>query len=609
MEYHYERYSYDKQSRIVQMENEFGLLINLSISLVVALGLGLLTDRLRLSPIIGYLLAGIVLGPQTPGFVADSKMAHDFAEIGVVLLMFGVGLHFNPRDLLAVRRIALPGAIGQIFVASLLGTVTTLLFGWRLGTGLIIGVAISVASTVVLVRVLMDNDELQTGQGQIAVGWLIVEDIFTVLVLVVLPGMSGILVQGEQSGGSPAVALALAIVKVGGLGLIVVIGGRKTIPWLLTQVARARSRELFTLAILALALAIATGSAVIFGVSMALGAFLAGMVVGQTEVSHQAASDSLPMKDAFAVLFFVSIGMLFDPSAILKSPWLLLSLLGIVVIAKPLAAFLIIWFLRYSIRTGLTVAVALAQIGEFSFLLANEAIGIGILSEQGQSLLVACSLISISANPLLYHGIDPLERWLRSKERVWRMISKRSMNQGVELNIEMQTRLEKTRISSGDNQRAVVVGYGPVGQTACRILKNFQIYPVVIDMNLETVRHLVLDGEFAIYGDATRRDILEAAGIRRSNYLLITIPNALARTVVILAAKELNPDLRVFARARYVQERIWLKEVGATGISTEEAETAIGLAVLLLHEVGADEDRIRKEINKIRRELVQIGDT
>jgi len=591
------------------MENEFGLLINLSISLVVALGLGLLTDRLRLSPIIGYLLAGIVLGPQTPGFVADSKMAHDFAEIGVVLLMFGVGLHFNPRDLLAVRRIALPGAIGQIFVASLLGTVTTLLFGWRLGTGLIIGVAISVASTVVLVRVLMDNDELQTGQGQIAVGWLIVEDIFTVLVLVVLPGMSGILVQGEQSGGSPAVALALAIVKVGGLGLIVVIGGRKTIPWLLTQVARARSRELFTLAILALALAIATGSAVIFGVSMALGAFLAGMVVGKTEVSHQAASESLPMKDAFAVLFFVSIGMLFDPSAILKSPWLLLSLLGIVVIAKPLAAFLIIWFLRYSIRTGLTVAVALAQIGEFSFLLANEAIGIGILSEQGQSLLVACSLISISANPLLYHGIDPLERWLRSKERVWRMISKRSMNQGVELNIEMQTRLEKTRISSGDNQRAVVVGYGPVGQTACRILKNFQSYPVVIDMNLETVRHLVLDGEFAIYGDATRRDILEAAGIRRSNYLLITIPNALARTIVILAAKELNPDLRVFARARYVQERIWLKEVGATGISTEEAETAIGLAVLLLHEVGADEDRIRKEINKIRRELVQIGDT
>ncbi|RPJ05422.1 MAG: sodium:proton exchanger, partial [Deltaproteobacteria bacterium] len=363
------------------MQNEFGLLTNLSISLVVALGLGLITERLRLSPIVGYLLAGIALGPQTPGFVADPKMAHEFAEIGVVLLMFGVGLHFNLRDLLGVRRVALPGAVGQIFIASLLGTVTGLFFGWLVGAGLVIGIAISVASTVVLVRMLMDNDVLHTSQGQIAVGWLIVEDIFTVFVLVVLPGMSGILVQNEQGAGSPWVALALAIAKFGGLGLLVLIGGRKAIPWLLNHVARARSRELFTLAILALALAIATGSAVIFGVSMALGAFLAGIVVGQTEVSHQAAADALPMRDAFAVLFFVSIGMLFDPGAIVKEPWLLLSLLGIIVIAKPFTAFLIIWFLRYSIRTAITVAVALAQIGEFSFLLANGAIGLGILSD------------------------------------------------------------------------------------------------------------------------------------------------------------------------------------------------------------------------------------
>jgi CPA2 family monovalent cation:H+ antiporter-2 len=454
---------------------------------------------------------------------------------------------------------------------------------------------------------LMDNDILHTSQGQIAVGWLIVEDIFTVFVLVVLPGMSGILVQGEQGVGSPLAALALAIAKFAGLGALVLILGRKAIPWLLSQVARARSRELFTLAIFALALAIATGSAVIFGVSMALGAFLAGMVVGQTEVSYQAAADALPMRDAFAVLFFVSIGMLFDPRAIVKEPWLLLSLLGIVVIAKPITAFLIVWFLRYSVRTAVTVAVALAQIGEFSFLVANGAIGLGILSEEAQSLLVACSLISISANPLLFRTIDPLEKWLRSKERIWRLMNQRSMKQGAELNIEMKTRLAQAVASNGGKPRAVVVGYGPVGQTACRILRDFQINPVVIDMNLETVRSLAAEGQLAIYGDATRRDILEAAGIGKSNYLLITIPDILTRTLVILTAKELNPELRVFVRARYVRERAWLEEVGATGISTEEGEAAIGLAVLLLREVGADEDRIRKEISKIRKELAQTG--
>jgi len=278
------------------MEKELGLLVNLSVSLGLALVLGLITERLRLSSIVGYLLAGIVLGPQTPGFVADAKMAHDFAEIGVILLMFGVGLHFDLKSLLAVRRIALPGAMGQILVASVLGTVSMLLFGWPAGTGLVIGVAISVASTVVLVRMLMDNDVLHTGQGQIAVGWLVVEDIFTVLAMVFLPGISGTLGLNEKAGEGPLVAMAWAMAKFAGLGLLVFVVGKRTIPWLLRQVAAARSRELFTLAIFALALTIATGSAVLFGISMALGAFLAGMVVGQTEVSHQAAADALPMK-------------------------------------------------------------------------------------------------------------------------------------------------------------------------------------------------------------------------------------------------------------------------------------------------------------------------
>jgi CPA2 family monovalent cation:H+ antiporter-2 len=589
------------------MHGDFGLLINLSVSLVLALVLGLLTRRLRLSPIVGYLLAGVALGPQTPGFVADPKMAAELAEIGVVLLMFGVGLHFDLRDLLAVRRIALPGAGGQILVATTLGILAALLAGLEPGAGLVIGVAVSVASTVVLIRVLLDYDALHTTQGHIAVGWLIVEDIFTVLVLVAMPALAGAFGEQAGEGQNVFVALGFAVVKVAVLGLVVVAGGRVVIPWLLRQVARTRSRELFTLTVLALALAVATGSAVGFGVSMALGAFLAGMIVGQTEVSHQAAADALPMRDAFAVLFFVSVGMLFAPRVVIERPGLLLGLLGIVLLAKPVTAFLIVWALRYSVRTALSVAVALAQIGEFSFLLADQAMGDGLLPVEGYSLLVACALLSISVNPLLFRAIDPLERWLRSKPRLWRALSRRSEAGGAELNLATRVRLAEAGRGEKKPVTAVVVGYGPVGQTACRILKEFGVRPVVVDLNLDTVRSLAESGELAVYGDATQREILAAAEIREAKYLLVTVPEVLTRTVMILAAKDLNPDLRVFARARYIQERAWLEEVGATGVVTEEAETAVGLAVLLLREVGADEGRVREEIRRIQEELRTHG--
>jgi CPA2 family monovalent cation:H+ antiporter-2 len=585
------------------MHGDFGLLVNLSVSLVLALVLGLITQRLRLSPIVGYLLAGVALGPQTPGFVADAKVAAELAEIGVVLLMFGVGLHFDLRELLAVRRVALPGAAGQSLVATVLGLLAALAAGLDAAAGLVIGLAISVASTVVLVRVLLDNDVLHTRQGHIAVGWLIVEDIFTVLVLVALPALAGAFAQQAGAGQNLFVALGLAIGKVTLLGLIVVAGGRVVIPWLLRQVARTRSRELFTLTVLALALAVATGSAVGFGVSMALGAFLAGMVVGQTEASHQAAADALPMRDAFAVLFFVSVGMLFDPRVLLNRPGLLLGLLGVVLLAKPLTAFLIVWILRYSVRSALTVAVALAQIGEFSFLLADEAMRHRLLPAEGHSLLVACALLSITVNPLLFRAIAPLETWLRRRPQLWRALGRRSETGGTELNLSIRARLAEAGHGEGQPTTAVVVGYGPVGQTACRILREFGVQPVVVDLNPDAVRGLTEAGGLAIYGDATRREILEAADIRQARYLLVTIPEVLVRTVIILAAKDLNPDLRVFVRARYIQERAWLEEVGATGVVTEEAETALGLAVLLLREVGADERRIRAEIQRIQREL------
>jgi CPA2 family monovalent cation:H+ antiporter-2 len=530
-------------------------------------------------------------------------MARDLAEVGVILLMFGVGLHFNFTDLLAVRRIAIPGSLGQILVASTLGTLAALLSGMEAGAALVIGLAISVASTVVLFRVLVDNDLLQSDQGHIAIGWLILQDIFTVFVLVILPVMTNIWRPSEAGPGSLLSPIAWVFIRFAGLILLVTLVGRKAIPRLLDIVARTRSRELFTLAILSIAFAVATGSAAFFGVSMALGAFLAGIVVGQTEVSHQAAADALPMRDAFAVLFFVSVGMLFDPQAIIQEPLLLLGLLGIILFATPLTAFLIVWALRYSVRTALTVATALTQIGEFSFLLANEAKGLGILSENGQSLLVACALISIAINPLLFQGIDPLEKWLRHRGQLWRILGRRSEYKGMQLNLEEKVRVSQQVQKPGIKAKAVIVGYGPVGRTASRILNDFDISLTVIDLNLDTVRNLVESGQAAIFGDAGRRDILEAAGIKKADYLLVTIPDALTRTTVILTAKELNPELHVFARARYLQERAWLEEVGLTDICFEEAETAIGLAILLLREVGADYGRIQKEIQTIRAEL------
>jgi CPA2 family monovalent cation:H+ antiporter-2 len=582
---------------------DYQILIQLSVVLAVALVLGLGTQRLGLSPIVGYLLTGIALGPQTPGFEADPKLAADFAEIGVVLLMFGVGLHFHWHELLAVRRIAVPGAVGQIAVATALGAVAAVAFGWRVSEGFIIGMAISVASTVVLVRMLDDSGVLHTSAGHVAVGWLIVEDIFTVLVLVSLPGLAELV--GAEEGGSGGVAwsLGLAAVKISILVVLIFTVGRKAIPWLLALVGRTRSRELFTLAVLAVALSIATGSAVVFDVSMALGAFLAGMVVGQTEVSHQAATDALPMRDAFAVLFFVSVGMLFDPRVLMTDLGLFVGMLCVILVAKPLTAFLITWGLRYSIRTSLTVAIALAQIGEFSFLLGNEAMHHQLLAAEGQSLLVTCALVSITINPLMFRALDPLETWLRKNDRVWRFISRRSEVGGAAVNLAMRQRLPAVGEEEEAKARAVIVGYGPVGQTATRILKDFNMQPVIVDLNVDTVREIAGAGGLAIYGDATRRDILDAAGIHDATYLLVTIPDVMTRTVVIMTAKNLNAELRVFARARYIQERAWLEEVGATQIVTEEAETALGLAVLLLREVGADETRIRDEIQRIQSEL------
>ena len=573
------------------------ILVNLAVCLSAALILGFVTERLRLSPIVGYLLAGVAVGPLTPGFVADRETAEQLSHIGVVLLMFGVGMHFDLRDLMAVRRVALPGAIGQVLVATLLGMIAAVTAGWGWAASAVVGMAISVASTVVLIRVLSDNNVLESEQGHIAVGWLIVEDLFTVFALVVLPALARL--KDADAGAATALlgSLSLAILQILLLGVAVLWVGRKFIPRLLEKVARTRARELFTLAILVIALTIAVGSSLIFHVSMVLGAFLAGMVVGQSEVSHQAAADALPMRDAFAVLFFVSVGMLFDPAAITGNPLLFLALLAVILIAKPLTAIVIVWALGYSFRTALTVAVGLAQIGEFSFILADVATQHELLGQPEKSLLIACAILTISLNPWLFRTITPIETWLRRRPRMWRIIARRSEARvkGLPLPAKLAEDSEKPR--------AIIVGYGPVGKTASAILTDFGVEPVVVDLNVDTVANLLAMGKLAVYGDAAQREILAAAGVANAKYLLLTIPDLQTRTVIVLVARQLNPDLKIFVRARYLEERAWLEEIGATEVCFEEAEAAIGLASLLLREVGADEDRIRLERRRIRTRL------
>jgi CPA2 family monovalent cation:H+ antiporter-2 len=579
--------------------HDVGLLLTLTLGLTAALILGFITHRLGLSPILGYLLAGVVVGPYTPGPVADAKVAEQFAEIGVILLMFGVGLHFSVKDLLAVKSIAIPGAVGQSLVATGLGTAVAWSLGWGIGSGVVLGIAISVASTVVLMRGLEEHSGLQTPESRIAVGWLIVEDIFTVLVLVLLPVLVSSLQAGAAGTQGLLLSIGVAALKLGLLAVIVLYAGGKIIPWVLTRVARTRSRELFTLTVLAVALAIATGSAHFFGASMALGAFLAGMVVGQSKESHQAAADALPMRDAFAVLFFVSVGMLFDPRFLLQRPVLVLSIMGIILIAKPLVALVIVVVLGYSMRTALTVAVGLAQIGEFSFILADQANKLGVLPREGASVLIASALLSISLNPLLFRSVRPLEKWLRGRPKLWKALNAHAERRGRALNedtIDTQARAREAA-------RAIVVGYGPVGQTVTRILQEFGIHPIIIDLNIDTITRLKGQGMSALYGDASKAEILKHAGIDKAKHLILTLPDLEARTPVILEARHLNADLNIIVRARYLTEKKVLGELGVTAVSYEEAEAAVGLSELLLRAEGAAQTKIDEEAGRIRAEF------
>jgi monovalent cation:H+ antiporter-2, CPA2 family len=567
------------------------LILTLTGGLATALVLGYLTHRVGLSPIVGYLLAGIVVGPHTPGFVAHPQLAEELAEVGVILLMFGVGLHFHVDELLAVRRVAIPGAVVQSLTATAVGAGVGLALGWDWKAGVVFGLALSVASTVVLTRVLADNRALHTPTGHIAIGWLVVEDIFTVLVLVVLPPLLG-------RGGPGAIALAvgLAVVKIVALGVAAFVVGGRAVPRALDYVAATGSRELFTLTVLVIALGIAVGSALLFGVSMALGAFLAGLVVGRSDYSLRAATEALPMRDAFAVLFFVSVGMLLNPQYLWTRPGLIAATLGVVLIAKPAAALVLVVALRYPPKVALGVSVALAQIGEFSFILAHLGTDLHILPDEATGALVAAAILSITLNPLLYKLIDPAERWLARRPRLW-----------VRLTARSKGRLPGTGPAPEADQahRAVVVGYGPVGRTVCRLLRENDIEPTVIELNVEAVRGLRRQGTPAVYGDAAHRDTLKEAGVATAGSLILSSAGMHGSEEVIRLARELNPDVRVLARAAYVRELGPLRKAGAERVFAGEGEVALAMTVTILRELGATAEQIDRERDRVRAELIE----
>jgi CPA2 family monovalent cation:H+ antiporter-2 len=568
------------------------LILTLTGGLSAALVLGYVTQRLGLSPIVGYLLAGTLVGPHTPGFVADTTIAEQLAEIGVILLMFGVGLQFHIEELLAVRRVAVPGAIAQSAVATALGALIARGFGWDWSAGIVFGMALAVASTVVLVRILADNRDLHTPTGHIAVGWLVVEDLFTVVAIVLLPA----LFSGPNSGSNLALALVITALKIAGLVVFAVVVGNRLIPRILDHVAASRSRELFTLTVLVLALGIAVGAAMVFGVSMALGAFLAGMVVGRSEYSLRAASEALPMRDAFAVLFFVSVGMLLDPGSLFRTPGIIAATLAVVILGKPLVALLIVRLMRYPFKVALSVAIALAQIGEFSFILSSIGRDLGILTTAATNTLVAVSIVSIVINPLLYRSIPRVERWASKRPRLWKLVNPSPIIGTLDTAVVQAT-------PTAPEHRAVVVGYGPTGRTVTRLLRENEIEPTVIELNMETVRQLRQEGVGAIYGDVTQRETLIGAGVSSAGHLILASAGMGNSAEVIRMARDLNPTIRVVARAAYLRDLPELKKAGADAVFTGEGEVALAFTEAILHELGATPEQIDRERERAHREL------
>ena len=547
------------------MPHHTSLIAILCVGFVLAFVLGLLAQRLRLSPLVGYLVAGILAGPFTPGFVADQTLAPQLAEIGVILLMFGVGLHFSLKDLMEVKSIALPGAVAQIAVATLMGWGLGEWLGWSHGAGLMFGLALSVASTVVLLRALEERRLIETGKGKIAVGWLIVEDLAMVLALVLVPAFADVLGGDGGGDGSRSVWLTLLITlgKVGAFVAVMLVIGRRAIPWILERVAGTGSRELFTLCVLAVAMGVAFGAAELFGVSFALGAFFAGMLLNESEFGHKAANDSLPLRDAFAVLFFVSVGMLFDPKIVVEHPLELAATFLIIVVGKSIAAWGIVRLFGKNDETALTISASLAQIGEFSFILAGLGLSLKIMPQTAHDLVLAGALLSIVANPLLFAALD---QWQKRRDA---------------RNAVPAPAPEETPPLDIDGH-AIVVGYGRVGSQLAKLLRERGVPVAVVEDDADLVASARKDGFQAVRGNAASERVMREALPERARMAVFAIPHALEAGETIARLKAVNPQITVLARAHSDNEVRHLLEHGADGAVLAERELAYSLAEMVM---------------------------
>lgn len=564
------------------MPHHTPLIATVVAGLVLAFLLGAIANRLRISPLVGYLLAGVVVSPHTPGFVADQSLANELAEIGVILLMFGVGMHFSLRDLLSVKAIAIPGAVAQIAFATLLGLGLALALGWSPGAGLVFGLALSVASTVVLLRALQERHLVETERGRIAVGWLIVEDLAMVLTLVLLPALAGLL--GEEQAGAArvpsaqelATTAAITLGKVTAFVALMLVVGRRVIPWVLHYVAHTGSRELFRLSVLAIALGVAYGAAELFDVSFALGAFFAGMVMGESELSHQAAAESLPLRDAFAVLFFVSVGMLFDPAILLDDALPVLATVFIILVGKSVAAFLIVIAFRHPVGTALTISASLAQIGEFSFILANLGVALDLLPEQGRDLILVGSLLTILANPLAFSVADRLRPWL--EQRLKLKVADRPQEP------EEPKELPVTTLTG----HAVLIGFGRFGSVIAEKIQE-QGHPLyVIEHNDKLVEQLRARGIEAVSGNAAAPELVRTANIPQARWLFVAIPSPFEAGQIVKQAREINPAIEIIARAHSDVEVEHLKQLGADVVIMGEREIARAMLDYAFASPGAD---------------------
>jgi CPA2 family monovalent cation:H+ antiporter-2 len=560
--------------------HEFTLIATIAAGFGLALVLGFLAHRLGAPPLVGYLVAGIAIGPATPGFVADMELTAELAEIGVMLMMFGVGLHFSIRDLMAVQRIAIPGAIVQITAATALAAVIAQVWGWSLGASLVFGIALSVASTVVLLRALEARHALNTVNGRIAVGWLIVEDVFVVLVLVVLPAVAGLLggstpvAQGDESLGR---TIGLTLAKVAAFIALMLIVGRRVLPRVLWLVASTGSRELFTLAVISAAVGVAYASSELFSVSFALGAFFAGMMLRESALSHRAAEESLPLRDAFAVLFFVSVGMLFDPAVVIGEPLKLLATVAIIMIGKTAAAVALVLALRYPLSTALTVGAGLAQVGEFSFILASLGGELGLLPPEGRSLILAAALVSITLNPVMFAAIDPVVSWVRSSS-----VRARALERSPDPLAELPATVDVRRLTG----HVLLVGYGRIGRRIADALAGQGIPFVLAEQRREAVEDLRARQIPAVSGDASEAEVLVQAHVARAGMLVIATSDTAQVRRMVEIARTLNPRIEIVIRVHSEEEKTLFEQERLGRAFMGEETLAVAMTEYILSHAG-----------------------